>query len=159
MCVLPPTHSPCPALVQMAREVAIRVSGATGVNALRINQDFGPTGETHNGYGVWRGRSDADQWLLMLTTGKWAVQDTADKEKNSTTGDCRSLGAKSVPDPTRVQRWKARNGSAWDEQAAVRARALSASELAAAEVGEAHAPVTPPFATHTWRHTSLHTCV
>ena len=74
MCVLPPTHSPCPALVQMAREVAIRVSGATGVSAPSINQDFGPTGETHNGYGVWRGRSDADQWLLMQTDGKWAVQ-------------------------------------------------------------------------------------
>ena len=80
--------------------VYIHITGATGDYASTINGYYELMPDTtHNDSPVYHKMTYTETWMVMLTSGKWSIQDTRDKEDNNTLGFAFSIVQSSIEKP------------------------------------------------------------
>jgi len=57
----------------------VKISGATGPEADKINGVFVLSSEVVNEAAAYQKEGDPDRWLARTTNGRWIVQDTEDR--------------------------------------------------------------------------------
>ena len=112
----------------------VRIEGATGVYAVRINGFYEPIEEMVGRASVYRKLGDADTWIEYCESGrKWFVKATSSRGKN--TGY--AYASMSPPKPLEecpLSCWKVQNGTNWVVQSSL---TVSTTTMAAFEALEA----------------------
>ena len=106
-------------LAEVEREAArvvkgsqhVRIAGATGTNAGKVNGMYKPMEEMNDNVTVYAKVGDGDRWLVFNASYKqWNLQSTASKGTGSIFAYCK-VPAKCLPQHSPVGRWKVAPGS------------------------------------------------
>ena len=97
----------------------IRISGATGSNAVSVNGTYDPTEEiSTGGCYIYQKRGDSGK-CLELHAGRWMVKPTTSKGRHE---GCASIVCDDPKAPEKCGgTWRVLDGSDWIDQASVRA--------------------------------------
>ena len=126
-------YMPCLQPIVVCRSM-VRIDGATGVNAGRINGFYEPTEEMVGHASVYRKVGDADTWIeYHESSGKWYVKPT------STRGNASGYARASISPPLPLEEcplscWQVDDGTNWVVQSSL---TVSTTTMAAFKAFEA----------------------
>jgi hypothetical protein len=130
--------SPAVEMIVGGQRPAVRLAGATGENAARVNGVYESTSEVSSGeVTIYRKVGDADAWLeYHAGTGSWQVKRTANKGKDVCHAYC-AVPAKCLPEECPVGQWQVerkRYYGIWVPEASIAVSIVSQGELEALKV-------------------------
>ena len=112
--------------------LSVRIAGATGINADKINGVYNPTDELSDGnVTVYRKMEDSDLWLEYLaSTKEWQVKPIAKKGTDACLAYC-DVSVKCLPEECRAGQWRVYDGSTFVPQPALTVTVLNKKEVEA----------------------------